>query len=80
MNAQQQAYPDGSSAWFVCRAVGIVDDVMLPLRSGAVGSEEKLARQGRMRAARIFKRRHSLHPCTKVECEFQAVETQQVSA
>lgn len=63
----------GDGAWFVCRAAGIVDDVTLPLRA-AMTSEVEIAKRGRMRAAREFKRRHGLHPCTKVECEFQGVE------
>lgn len=69
----------GSEAWFVCRARGIVDDVMLPLRAGAVASDEEIEKRGRMRAARVFKRLHGLHPCTKVEVEFQAVETPEAS-
>lgn len=62
-------------AWFVCRAKGITDDVMLPLKAGMMTTEAEAARQGRMRAARVFKRRHELHPCIKVEVEFQAIET-----
>lgn len=60
------------AAWFVCRAAGIVDDVLLPMRRQA--PDEEIARRGRMTAARVFKRRHGLHPSRKVECEFQGVE------
>ena len=59
-------------AWFVCRAAGITDDVLLPLRRPAPDAE--IARRGRMTAARVFKRRHGLHPCRNVECEYQFVE------
>jgi hypothetical protein len=62
-------------AWFVCRAKGIVDDVDVPLRSSVtLPSDEVLAQRGRMRAARIFKARHDLHPCVRVEVEFMGVE------
>ena len=62
------------NAWFVCRAAGITDDILLPIRPGVEVSEETLARKGRMRAARKFKRQHGIHPCVKVEVEFQGVE------
>ncbi len=64
---------DKPNAWFVCRARGIVDDVLLPMRAG-VESEETIARKGRMIAARKFKRAHGLHPCVRVEVEYQGVE------
>lgn len=67
------AVEKGDGAWFVCRASGIVDDVTLPLRTGHA-SEAEIAKRGRMRASREFKRRHGLHPCTKVDCEYQGVE------
>lgn len=61
-------------AWFVCRAKGIVSDIALPLRADAFGvPEAEIARRGRMKAARQFKRDAGLHPCTKVAVEFQAV-------
>jgi|SRR5690606_40853485 len=69
-----QAIPAGAHAWFVCRAQGIVDDVEIPLRAKSA-SEAEIAKRGRMVAARQFKRRHGLHPCTKVDCEFQGVES-----
>lgn len=63
------------NAWFVCRAVGLVGDVLLPLKPGAeAGTDEEIARRGRMKAARRFKAEKCLHPCTKVEVEFQGVE------
>ena len=62
-------------AWFVCRAKGVVDDVELRIRNGIeLPSDEVLAKRGRMRAARIFKARHDLHPCVRVEVEFMGVE------
>ena len=76
---EDREWPAGSEAWFVCRAKSIVDDVMLPIRDQAAG-EANLAKKGRMAAARIFKRRHGLHPCVKVDVEFQAVETPAVRA
>lgn len=63
-----------AQAWFVCRAAGITDDILLPIRPGVEASDEVLARRGRMIAARKFKRWHGLHPCVKVEVEFQGVE------
>lgn len=62
------------NAWFVCRARGITDDVLLPLRPGVEACDEIIAKRGRMRAARAFKTRHGLHPCTRVDVEFQGVE------
>lgn len=62
------------NAWFVCRAKGITDDILLPIKAGVEASDEVLARKGRMRAARKFKRQRGLHPCVKVEVEFQGVE------
>ena len=62
------------NAWCVCRARGIVDAVLLPLRAGVEASEETIARKGRMVAARKFKRTHGLHPCVRVEVEYQGVE------
>lgn len=56
-------------AWFVCRARGIIGDIMLPLR--AVADDATIAKQGRMLAARRFKRAHGLHACTRVDVEFQ---------
>lgn len=67
-------WPTGSEAWFVCRAKGIVEDVMLPVRD-PFADEASLAKKGRMVAARVFKRQNGLHPCVKVVSEFQAVET-----
>jgi hypothetical protein len=62
-------------AWFVCRAKGIVDDVELRIRDGIkLPADEVLAKRGRIRAARVFKARHGLHPCTRVEVEFMFVE------
>jgi hypothetical protein len=62
-------------AWFVCRAGKLVDDIELRIRSGVtLPSDEVLAKRGRMRAARVFKLRHALHPCTRVEVEFMFVE------
>ncbi len=62
-------------AWFVCRAGKLVDDIELRIRSGVtLPSDEVLAKRGRMRAARVFKLRHELHPCTRVEVEFMFVE------
>jgi hypothetical protein len=62
-------------AWFVVRAKGIVDDIDVPLRSDiTLPSDEVVAKRGRMRAARIFKARHDLHPCARVEVEFMGVE------
>lgn len=61
-------------AWFVCRAAGITDDIELPLKAGIARPTDAVAfKQGRMRAARVFKQRHGLHPCRKVDCELQAV-------
>lgn len=62
-------------AWFVCRGPGkTVGDVALKLKPGLENSDKNaLTRQGRMRAARQFKRDKNLHPCTKVTVEFQAV-------
>lgn len=62
-------------AWFVCRAKGLVGDVLLSIKDGATGTDEEFAEQGRMRAARRFKRDKELHPCTKVEVEFQGIES-----
>ena len=62
------------NAWFVCRARGIVDDVLLPMRAGVEASEESIAHKGRMVAARKFKRAHGLHPCVRVDVEFQGIE------
>lgn len=70
----QTLTPAAGFAWFVCRAAGITDDVLLPLRRRATDAE--IAKRGRMAAARVFKRRHDLHPCRKVECEFQGVEAE----
>lgn len=72
MNA---AIPSGSSSWFVCRTSKMVDDILLPIKDGVAASDEVLANKGRIFAAREFKRRHGLHPCTKVEVEFQGVES-----
>lgn len=74
LSTNPQPIPPNSHAWFVCRACGITDDVELPLRA-ASASEVEIAKRGRMVAARQFKRRHGLHPCTKVDCEFQGVES-----
>lgn len=61
-------------AWFVCRHGKITDDVVLNLAPGALNAGfDVLAKRGRMRAARVFKARHKLHPCVKVDCEFQGV-------
>jgi len=60
-------------AWFVCRYGKIADDIALPLKDGVLMDDATLAKQGRMRAARHFKRLHGLHPCTKIETEFQGV-------
>lgn len=62
------------NAWFVCRAKGITDDVLLPMRAGVEASDETIARKGRMIAARKFKRSHGLHPCVRVDVEFQGIE------
>ena len=62
-------------AWFVCRAGKLVDDVELRIRDGIeLPSDEVLAKRGRMKAARVFKTRHELHPCTRVEVEFMFAE------
>lgn len=71
-NAQVEVLA-GDRAWFVCRHGAIVDDVTLPLQAGRA-TEDEIAKQWRMRAARLFKRRHGLHPCVRVDCEFQAIE------
>ena len=60
-------------AWFVCRYRNITDDIALDVRDGAAADDATFAKQGRMRAARQFKRWHMLHPCVKVDVEFQAV-------
>jgi hypothetical protein len=66
---------DGMKAWFVCRAGKVADDVELRLRDGIkMPADEALAKRGRIRAARVFKARHGLHPCTRVEVEFMGVE------
>lgn len=70
-----RAWPNDSAAWFVCRAAGLVDDMMVPLKNGIEADEASIASATRMAAARLFKRANGLHPCTKVDCEFQAVET-----
>lgn len=72
-------FPKGSAAWFVCRSKGLVSDIMVPLRDGAAATEAEFARRGRIKAARRFKAEHGLHPCTKVECEFQLIETPEKS-
>lgn len=60
-------------AWFVCRYRNITDDVSVRLVDGTTATEAEIAKKGRMRAARTFKRNHELHPCVKVDVEFQAV-------
>ena len=60
-------------AWYVCRYRGITDDVALPIRDGADISGVDFTKRGRMTAARQFKRWHELHPCVKVDVEFQMV-------
>jgi hypothetical protein len=63
----------GDVAWFVCRRDKLVDDIFLPLQPGVATTEAEVAKKGRMRAARYFKRWHELHPCTRVDCELQAI-------
>jgi hypothetical protein len=41
--------------------------VVLPIKCGSVISTPLLQKQGRMRAARRFKRERELHPCVKVD-------------
>lgn len=66
-------------AWFVCRGPrNTVGDVALKLKPEMESADKnEMLRQGRMRAARQFKRDMELHPCTKVEVEFQAVMTRE---
>ena len=68
-----EAWPDGSEAWFVCRAGGIVDDIMMRLKPGVTASEHEIYKRHRATAARVFKRRHGIHPCTRVDVEMQGV-------
>lgn len=60
-------------AWYVCRYRDITDDVALPIRDGVDVTAVDFTKQGRMTAARKFKAWHQLHPCTKVDVEFQMV-------
>lgn len=66
-------FPAGSTAWFVCRAKGIVADVDLRLKLTR-SSDAQLSSEGRAKAARRFKRDHGLHPCTRVDVEYMGVE------
>jgi hypothetical protein len=77
LSTTPRTWPNGSGAWFVCRAAGHVTDITVPMKDGVTASEADLAKQGRMKAAQRFKRLHELHPCTKVECEFQGVEQEE---
>lgn len=60
-------------AWFVCRYRNITDDIAVSLIDGAEVAETVIIKRGRMMAARRFKRLHELHPCVRVDVEFQAV-------
>lgn len=60
------------TAWFVVRHKDITSDVEILTHSA---NEAEVAQCGRMVAARVFKRMHDLHPCTRVDVEFQALLT-----
>lgn len=65
-------------ARFMCRVEkrgcpAIEGEVRLPLKAGVASDNEAIATQGRMRAARAFKREKDLHPCVRVQVEYLGV-------